>query len=94
MAGREQAMVGGRHETGAAGPSADRMRPRGLPDAAWPGSERDTLPGETAYPDTPRSHRRQPVASVAPLKPARAVTRATPTTPERVSGYMEQSISC
>jgi hypothetical protein len=58
-----------------------------------PGSGRDTPPGGTAYPDTPRSHGRQPVAGVALLKPARAVARATPTTPDRISGYMELSTS-
>jgi len=86
MAGRERAMAGGRHGTGVAGPGEARMTPGGLRGAASPGSERDTLPSETAYPDTPRSHGRQPVAGVALLKPARAVARATPTTPERISG--------
>jgi len=93
MAGGEQAMAGGRHGMGAAGQAAARPTSAGcvVPRA---GPKRDTLPGETAYPDTPRSHGRQPVASVALPKPARAVARATPTTPERLSGYMEQSISC
>jgi len=93
MAERERAMAEGRREMGAAGPGAARMRPGRVRSVASPGSGRDTPPSETAYPDTPRSHGRQPVAGVALLKPARAVARATPTTPERISGYMEQSIS-
>jgi len=93
MAGRERAMAGSRRELGAAGLGAARMG-LGGGGVASPGSGRDTLPGETAYPDTPRSHGRQPAAGGASLKPARAVARATSTTPERLSGYMEQSISC
>ena len=83
MAGRERAMAGGRHGMSAAGPGAARMRPGGcvVPRRrAQDGLHR--RPG-TAYPVTPRSHGRQPVAGVALLKPARAVARATPTTPER-----------
>jgi len=91
MAASERAMAGGRYGMGAVSRGAGRMGARG---AMPPGSRGDTLPGETVYPDTPRSHGRQPVASGALPKPARAIARATPTTPERVSGYMELSISC
>jgi len=94
MAGRERAMAGGRRKMGASGLGAARMGPGGVCGVASPGSGRDTPPRETAYPDTPRNHRRQPVAGWASMRTARTVARATPTTPEWISGYMEQSISC
>jgi hypothetical protein len=94
MAEREQAMAGGRHRDGRCWFGRGPEGAGSSCGPASPGSRRETTPGDTAYPDTPRSHGRQPVDGVALLKPARAVARATPTRPGRVSGYMEQPISC
>jgi len=48
----------------------------------------------SAYPATPRSMMRQHDGTSASPEPARPVARATTTTPEQVSGYMEQSTCC
>ena len=94
MAGRERAMAGGRHGMGAARPGAARMRPGGCVAPHHRAQDGIHRRSRTAYPATPRSSGRQPVAGVALRKPARAVARATPTTPERTSGYVEQSTFC
>lgn len=96
MAGRERAMAGSRQDPGAAGMAA------GCEDAGRMGPGACVAPEHrarcgiprrfrTAYPATPQGHERQPVAGVTLPQPARAVARATPTTPEPPSGYLELS---
>lgn len=93
MAGRERAMAGSRRDTGAAGRAA------GCEDAGWlrPGAglaaEQRPQCGihrrfRTAYPATRQGRERQPIAGVTLPQTARAVARATPTTPELISGYL------
>jgi hypothetical protein len=91
MAGRERAMAENRRGMNVAGPGAGRMRPRWCVASRRRAQDGIHRRPRTAYPTTPRSRVQQPVAGVALRTPAQAIARATPTTPERISGYMELS---
>jgi hypothetical protein len=96
MAGRERAMAGSRRDPGAAGMAAGCEYAGPMGPGACVAPEHRARCGiprrfRTAYPATRQGHMRQSVAGLASMKPARAVVRATPTTPEPISGYLELS---